>query len=148
MVAVTRAETTTARQTSAIESERKITRPRTSATNTAMPPPSVAVKAPVTMPPTMTTGRMATIALSISNRGICLRSTTIADLGRPLVMAVTKTTATHARPMIRPGMTPARNRSTIESPETAAMMMARPDGGMMGPTIEDEAVTAAAYSLV
>ena len=40
-------------------------------------------------------------------------------------------------------MIPATNRSTIESPVTAAMMMASPDGGMIGPTIDEAAVTAA-----
>jgi hypothetical protein len=47
-----------------------------------------------------------------------------------------------------PGRMPARNRSITDRPVTAAIRMARPEGGMIGPTMDEAAVTAAAYSRV
>ncbi len=52
-----------------------------------------------------------------------------------------------ARPSSKPGMAPARNIRPTDTPESEPAMIIGTLGGMIGPTVEEAAVTAAANGL-
>ena len=97
------------------------------------------------MPPTMTKGSVITAIPSSTMRPTpAPPRSSLRGLGSSPRIAPTATTTAQAPPSSSPGMTPARKRSMTESPLTAAMMIASPEGGMIGPMMEEATVTAAA----
>lgn len=115
---------------------------------TAIPPASVGVKTPESVPKMMKPGKVRTSSPSRSARGLSAAFTIMLLRGNPPRMPLTMTTVAQARPSRSPGTTPFKNSRRTETSATAAQSTMMTEGGMIGPMIDPAVTKAAAKALL
>ena len=113
--------------------------------STAKAPASVAVNTPLRIPPTI---RIGVISARIESPSAAIISCRWNGCERPnFLRSMKKAMSTIIEmPIIRPGMKPPANRPPIETLAVNPKITNEIDGGMIGPMVEDAAVTAAEKS--
>ena len=103
---------------------------------------SVGVVMPVSRPPTIS-AVMAMAQIAPVNEVNSSRSPCQGSRGKPCLRARITVVIIIATPMAMPGMAPPRNSLPTDMPDSEPTMIIGTLGGIIGPTVDDAAVTAA-----